>query len=102
MNNLMKGTMFADLTITIPPLVFASDDESQKQTDVKSKKNNRCAGCSKKLVLSDFACGKCKIRYCGAHRLPESHSCSHDFRAAGAEQLKTQLTRVIADKIDHI
>jgi predicted nucleic acid binding AN1-type Zn finger protein len=63
---------------------------------------NRCACCSKKLTLADFACGKCQIRYCGTHRLPESHTCAHDFKSTGREQLTKQLTRVVGDKIEHI
>jgi hypothetical protein len=63
---------------------------------------NRCACCSKKLTLSDFACGKCQIRHCGTHRLPEAHTCSHDFKASGREQLSQQLVRVVNDKIEHI
>jgi hypothetical protein len=63
---------------------------------------NRCACCAKKLTLADFACGKCQVRHCGAHRLPETHACAHDFKAAGREQLTKQLTRVVSDKIEHI
>jgi predicted nucleic acid binding AN1-type Zn finger protein len=63
---------------------------------------NRCACCAKKLTLADFACGKCQVRHCGTHRLPETHACSHDFKASGREQLTKQLTRVVGDKIEHI
>ncbi len=80
-------------TMTPPPSVQLSQQPPSK---------NRCACCSKKLVLSDFACGKCQTRYCATHRLPESHACTHDFRATGKEQLTQQLTRVVADKIQHI
>lgn len=89
-------------TITEPPTLVIDSDVSGTGSEIKIKRENRCYCCSKKLVLSDFACGKCNTRYCGKHRLPESHQCKHDFRASGAEQLKQQLTRVVADKIEHI
>lgn len=60
---------------------------------------NRCACCRKKLSLSDFACTKCDQRFCSLHRLPEEHKCSHDYRAAGKEQLTTQLVKAVADKV---
>ena len=63
---------------------------------------NRCAICSKKLTLTDFDCGKCKTRFCAAHRLPEQHSCAHDFHAEGQTQLKAQLERIVAPKIDKL
>ena len=59
----------------------------------------RCAvdGCRKKLTIMDYDCDKCKSRYCGSHRLPELHTCSHDYRG---ESIK--LERVVADKLTRI
>ena len=109
MNNTMNDAMIAALIESMSPLLTPADAVTEPPpVDVsgsgaeKKVNTNRCNCCSKKLVLSDFACGKCNIRYCGKHRLPESHQCKHDFRASGAEQLKQQLARVVADKIDHI
>ena len=62
----------------------------------------RCVCCPKKLTLTDFACGKCKHRYCATHRLPEQHSCGHDFRAEGARQLAAANPVVIAAKVEKI
>jgi predicted nucleic acid binding AN1-type Zn finger protein len=86
-----QATVVATAT---PPTITLSAPTTQNK--------NRCACCSKKLTLADFACGKCQVRHCGAHRLPEAHTCNHDFRAAGREQLTQQLVRVIGDKIEHI
>ena len=81
------------VTVAPPPTI---------KLDPAPQNKNRCACCSKKLTLADFACGKCQIRHCGNHRLPEAHMCTHDFKAAGREQLAQQLVRVVGDKIEHI
>ena len=67
-----------------------------------TKEQKRCVCCPKKLTLTDFACGKCKHRFCSTHRLPEQHSCGHDFRAEGARQLAAANPVVIAAKVDKI
>ena len=100
--NSMTPLLSPSDAVTEPPTLVIETDVSGSGGERKVKRENRCNCCSKKLVLSDFACGKCNVRYCGKHRLPELHQCSHDFRAAGAEQLKQQMSRVVADKIDHI
>ncbi len=82
--------------LSIPPVIQLADESAA----VIPK--NRCATCRKKLSLSDFDCGKCKVRYCGSHRLPEAHNCSHDFKTAGKAQLSKQLTRVVGAKVDVI
>jgi hypothetical protein len=55
--------------------------------------------CKKKLALSDFACSKCQIRYCGTHRLPETHKCPHDFVKEGKELLAKLNPVVVGDKM---
>ena len=65
---------------------------------VKINKNRCCASeCKRKLFLSDTEC-RCGQRYCGHHRLPETHSCSFDFKAAGKDLLSKQLVRVNGDE----
>ena len=64
-----------------------------------TKDQKRCGCCKKKLTLTDFSCDKCKTRFCITHRLPEEHACSHDFKAAGKNQLTKQLVAAIADKV---
>ena len=61
-----------------------------------------CDGCRRKLALSDFPCGKCKIRFCLHHRLPEIHNCTHDFKKEGKDLLTKQLVPAIAKKVDVI
>jgi predicted nucleic acid binding AN1-type Zn finger protein len=63
-----------------------------------------CACCSKKLTLTDFACGKCQIRYCAVHRLPEEHACSsmEAVRVAAQAALAAANPQVIGKKVDII
>ena len=62
----------------------------------------RCGCCRRKLTLTDMDCSKCKTRFCGQHRLPELHSCPHDFRKEGAAQLAAANPRVVAEKLDRV
>ena len=75
-------------------------------TNIGTKDQKRCGftggECKKKLVLSDFACNKCSMRYCGAHRLPETHKCPHDFMKEGKELLAKLNPRVVGEKLDRI
>lgn len=70
-------------------------------TPTEPPKNNRCGTCRKKLTLTDLAC-RCKARFCSAHRAPEEHACTHDFKADGIAHLKQQLERVVADKVERL
>ena len=60
--------------------------------------------CKSKIKLSDMNCAYCKIYYCVKHRLPEQHSCSHDFRKVHKERSEclANSMRCIAPKIDFI
>lgn len=58
--------------------------------------------CKKKLLLSDYPC-KCSRIFCSAHRIPEVHACTYDFKSAGREELKKKIgSAVIAKKLDTI
>jgi len=75
-------------------------DLSLAAPTVDAKKSNRCACCSKKLMLSHLGCSKCGTRYCDSHRLPELHACPHDFKKEGQALLAKQNPRVIGDKME--
>ena len=81
-------------TITAAAAAAAAEPKVQK----------RCGSgeCKKKLLLTDFACTKCSVRHCGAHRLPEEHACSFDFRKEGQILLARQNPRVVNSKLDQI
>jgi predicted nucleic acid binding AN1-type Zn finger protein len=71
--------------------------ESNKVIDSKII-TNKCylSDCKSKLKLTDFPC-KCSQRFCSKHRLPETHSCSYDFKKD-----KINLVKVVADKVIRI
>ncbi|KAK4281637.1 hypothetical protein QN277_013105 [Acacia crassicarpa] len=62
---------------------------------------NRCATCRKRVGFTGFKC-KCGITFCGAHRYPEKHGCSFDFKAVGREELSRANPVVIAEKLHKI
>lgn len=66
-----------------------------------TKSSNRCGACRKKLTLTDLAC-RCKARFCAAHRAPEEHACTHDFKADATAILKQQLERVVGEKVERL
>jgi predicted nucleic acid binding AN1-type Zn finger protein len=85
------------------PLSLAATEASaiaEPKTAVQKRCGSSC--CKKKLMFADLECSKCKTRFCGEHRLPEAHTCPHDFRKEGQMLLAKQNPRVVHDKIDHI
>lgn len=68
-----------------------------------AKPANRCShsDCKKKLLLSDPTC-KCNARYCMAHRHPEDHTCSYDYKAAGKALLTAANPKVDGSKFEKI
>lgn len=79
-------------------------DITDAATTAEPKIQKRCGAgdCKKKLLLTDFACTKCNMRHCGAHRLPEEHACSFDFRKEGQVLLAKQNPRVVNSKLNQI
>lgn len=63
-----------------------------------AKPQTRCPMCKHKLLLADIAC-RCGIRHCLAHRLPEAHSCTFDYKAHDRKILESQVVRCVADKL---
>jgi hypothetical protein len=77
--------------------------QSQSQSQKHSRPKKCCMeGCKKKLMLSDYPC-KCSQMFCSAHRFPETHSCSFDFRKAATDELKKRMgSAVVGKKLDTI
>jgi predicted nucleic acid binding AN1-type Zn finger protein len=75
----------------------------QNQIQKQSRPKKCCMeGCKKKLMLSDYPC-KCSQIFCSAHRFPETHSCSFDFRKAANDELKKRMgSAVVGKKLDTI
>lgn len=57
----------------------------------------RCASCTRKLKLTDFAC-KCLQYYCHIHRYPEVHECPYDYRGAHKLKLEAQNPVIVPAK----
>ncbi|XP_010913090.1 zinc finger A20 and AN1 domain-containing stress-associated protein 4 [Elaeis guineensis] len=62
---------------------IASPTEEKQQQE---RRSNRCAACQKRMGLTGFRC-RCGETYCGAHRYPERHGCSFDYKAVGREAI---------------
>ena len=57
-------------------------------------------GCKKKLTLVDYAC-KCTKVYCAAHRIPETHQCSFNYKEEHKKNLLVHMgTAVTSKKIE--
>ncbi|VFQ96488.1 unnamed protein product [Cuscuta campestris] len=61
----------------------------------------RCGTCRKRVGLTGFTC-RCGVTCCGAHRYPERHGCTFDYRAAGREEIARANPVVKAEKLDRI
>ncbi|KAI3976027.1 hypothetical protein MKX01_016710 [Papaver californicum] len=59
---------------------------------------NRCSNCNKKVGLLGFSC-RCGGFYCSMHRLPEIHSCTHDYKRLGREMVAKENPLVKRDKL---
>ncbi|KAJ4904620.1 Zinc finger A20 and AN1 domain-containing stress-associated protein 4 [Raphanus sativus] len=55
-------------------------------TEQQQKRPNRCTTCKKRVGLTGFKC-RCGVTFCGAHRYPEVHGCTFDFKLAGREEI---------------
>jgi hypothetical protein len=94
--NLPDSPIFGSTPADVP--IFAINEINKS-----SKPSNRCcfSECKKKLLLSDTQC-KCNERFCMTHRMPETHNCSFDYKAAGQAQLTIAMPQVIGSKFERI
>ena len=83
------------------PSALTLDLDAAAAAPVKAANPNRCGTCRKKLTLTDLEC-RCKARFCAAHRMPEEHACTFDFKSHGLAFLEKQLTKALADKMERI
>ncbi|XP_058104681.1 zinc finger A20 and AN1 domain-containing stress-associated protein 1-like [Magnolia sinica] len=77
--------------------VVVSVPAPQPESGAKS----RCSNCKKRVGLTGFKC-RCGSTFCGAHRYPEEHGCSFDFKAAGRDAIARSNPLVKADKVQRI
>ena len=59
---------------------------------------NRCWSCNRKVGFTGFEC-RCGSTFCGAHRYPEKHACTIDYKTVGREAIAKANPVVKADKI---
>ncbi|XP_057462198.1 zinc finger A20 and AN1 domain-containing stress-associated protein 1-like [Actinidia eriantha] len=94
------------------PVLFSADSlvgesssavESPSVVDsvvaVEAKAANRCSSCNKKVGVMGFKC-RCGSTFCGAHRYPEKHECSFDFKVSGRDAIAHANPVVKADKLE--
>ena len=63
---------------------------------------NSCFECDKKLKLHNtFEC-KCLHIFCRAHRFPDQHSCTFDFKKKWKEELEKKNPIIKTKKLDKI
>eukprot|EP01117_Protostelium_nocturnum_P011383 TRINITY_DN412_c0_g1_i5.p1 TRINITY_DN412_c0_g1~~TRINITY_DN412_c0_g1_i5.p1 ORF type:complete len:417 (+),score=117.17 TRINITY_DN412_c0_g1_i5:751-2001(+) len=58
----------------------------------------RCFKCTKKVGLTAIKC-RCSQHFCGAHRYPEEHTCSFDYRTKAKEELTKANPKVASSKV---
>ncbi|KAM3321947.1 zinc finger A20 and AN1 domain-containing stress-associated protein 7 [Capsicum chacoense] len=87
------------LSITRPQVASASAEPVVEAAVEEPAVANRCFTCRKKVGVVGFKC-RCGCTFCGAHRYPEQHGCTFDFKAKGKEDIAKANPVIKADKID--
>ncbi|PSS11480.1 Zinc finger A20 and AN1 domain-containing stress-associated protein [Actinidia chinensis var. chinensis] len=82
----------SSLAVESPPVV-------DSVAPVEAKAANRCSSCNKKVGVMGFKC-RCGSTFCGAHRYPEKHECSFDFKGSGRDAIAHANPVVKADKVE--
>ncbi|XP_076947824.1 zinc finger A20 and AN1 domain-containing stress-associated protein 4-like [Bidens hawaiensis] len=93
----------------VPPLSVITEEEPAATASLEvvsvseppPPKRNRCGACNRRTGLTGFAC-RCGVTFCGAHRYPEFHDCTFDFKAVGKEAIARENPVVKAAKLDKI
>jgi small subunit ribosomal protein S27Ae len=82
-------------------------EAAQQTKTTPSKKGTRCsytqAGCTDRAVKIVGECRYCSQKFCGKHRLPESHFCANMVKcreeAAGRNADKLLGERCVSEKV---
>lgn len=97
-------TRYASITVT-PCSTMTKKSERAAPGHLKSESQTRMGkcphkDCKKKVGLVDFPC-KCSTVYCAAHRAPETHACTFDYKQEQKKNLLQYMsTAVISKKIE--
>ncbi|PKU87979.1 AN1-type zinc finger protein 5 [Dendrobium catenatum] len=75
--------------------------DSASATESKKKTKQSCSKCDRKVGLAMRAI-KCRCNgvFCAAHRLPEDHGCTFDYRTAGRLLLEEANPLIKAEKLN--
>mmetsp|Transcript_1052 Transcript_1052/g.1534 ORF Transcript_1052/g.1534 Transcript_1052/m.1534 type:complete len:162 (+) Transcript_1052:169-654(+) len=74
--------------------------EGEADVSPKKKKKVKCQVCKKKLGLLGFDC-RCGHVFCSAHRHPDTHTCTIDYKELGRDRLRRDNEAVVADKVQN-
>ena len=75
--------------------------QQQQQSSPPKKKPNRCHSCNKRVGLTGFPC-RCGGMFCGEHRYSDTHTCSFDYKALGAQEIRKNNPVVVSEKIQKL
>jgi predicted nucleic acid binding AN1-type Zn finger protein len=84
--------------LSTPTVAITPSEVMSETKPAKPKEQTRCPTCRHKLHLADTTC-RCGLRHCSAHRLPETHACTFDYKGHDQALLKKQVVACVADKI---
>lgn len=85
-------------SVAISPEV--STGESSSTSSVKPKISlNRCGCCHKKLGVISFTC-QCGLRFCSAHRFPEDHNCTFDWKHSVDTRAEKANPKLLTEKME--
>ncbi len=84
--------------LSTPTVAVSAPEVTSETKPAKPKEQTRCPTCRHKLHLADTTC-RCGLRHCSAHRLPETHACTFDYKGHDQALLKKQVVACVADKI---
>ncbi|XP_008783998.1 LOW QUALITY PROTEIN: zinc finger A20 and AN1 domain-containing stress-associated protein 5 [Phoenix dactylifera] len=96
-----SSSTVATVTVTGPAGEMRSPVAPTSPAAASALQPSRCTACRKRVGLTGFSC-RCGATYCGAHRYPEQHGCTFDFKAAGREAIARANPVVRAHKLDKI
>ncbi|CAH8358030.1 unnamed protein product [Eruca vesicaria subsp. sativa] len=91
----------AELDVTAKNVTVTVTPPPEKTVVQQQKRPNRCSTCRKRVGLTGFKC-RCGTTFCGAHRYPEVHGCTFDFKSAGREEIAKANPLVKAAKLQKI
>ncbi|KAF6153886.1 hypothetical protein GIB67_023663, partial [Kingdonia uniflora] len=78
---------------------FSSLTVSPKHVDLVTETSvtNCCCACTKRVKYMGFRC-RCGSIFCAAHRYPEKHACTFDYKTIGRDAIAKANPRVGAEK----